>query len=89
MSEVRWEQPPPSGNDRYDWAAIGAQLVARPGEWAMVAVARNVGTSSQMAKKIRTSDYHPLAALGRFEAVARTVDGEPRVYARYIGGEPS
>lgn len=33
---VTWEEPPPAQRGRYDWAAIAAQLRAKPGEWAKV-----------------------------------------------------
>lgn len=86
MGVIRWEEPPASHRvDRYDWAAIGAELVAHPGIWAMVAVANNSVTAGAMANHIRNGKYLKLAELGRFDAKARSIDGENRVYARYIG----
>lgn len=81
---LRWEDPPPrGGTDRYDWDTIADQLVAQPGRWARVAVAPNASTAGQMAQRIRNGSYDALPA--GFDATARTVDGEARVYARYVG----
>lgn len=82
---LRWEQPPSRerGERRYDWARIADDLKANPGEWALVAVCPNPTTAASTARYIRNGKYKPLGA--GFDAVARTVDGEPRVYACYIG----
>lgn len=82
---IRWEDPPDRWGRRNDWAAIGAALVSRPRRWAHVLTAVNGQTAAQMARHIGAGKYSALAPLGRFEAKSRTVDGEPRVYARYIG----
>lgn len=82
---LRWEDPPPRGaTDRYDWDTIADQLTGQPGRWARVAVAPNASTAAQMARRIRDGLYDPLPA--GFEATSRTVEGEARVYARYVGG---
>lgn len=90
MSVIRWETPPAAkGAQVHDWAAIGAQLAAAPGRWALVAVCANGTVANSTAYNIRRGKYEPLMALGRFEAKSRTVDGEHRVYARYVGGDGS
>lgn len=90
MSVIRWEDPPASkGMAVHDWPAIGAQLVAAPGKWALVAVCANGATAGSTARHIRDGKYDPLAVLGLFEARSRTVGGEHRVYARYVGGAGS
>lgn len=33
---VEWETPPPTGKNRYDWLAIGAQLRAQPMTWGKI-----------------------------------------------------
>lgn len=86
MSVIRWEEPPPSkGMAVHDWPRIGAQLAAAPGKWALVAVCPNGGTAGSTARHVRDGKYEPLAVLGLFEAKSRTIDGEHRVYARYVG----
>ena len=85
MSVIRWEDPPDKWGKRNDWAGIGKALMSRPLHWAHVQTAVNGQTAGQMARHINAGKYSALAPLGRFEARSRTVDGEPRVYARYIG----
>lgn len=81
---LRWEDPPARmRGDRYDWVRIAKGLKAKPGKWALVAVCPNPTTAASTARHIREGKYLPLAA--DFDAVARTVDGEARVYARYVG----
>lgn len=82
MSVIRWEDPPDSMS--YDWPCIAADLKMRPGVWAIVAVPRNAGLAGQMAKHIRQSAYEAMHG-AQFEATARTVEAEHRVYARYVG----
>lgn len=86
MSAIRWEEPPARSHGRaYDWAAIGAALKAKPGQWALAVVCPNTATAGSTARYVRAGAYHALRELGRFEATARTVEGEARVYARYVG----
>ncbi|MEU3522307.1 hypothetical protein AB0E62_00260 [Streptomyces sp. NPDC038707] len=93
---LKWEEPPtrrshggrPYGTGKH--AEIAARLRRRPGRWAVVGAFKSTSVSASMARSIRAgvnmSAYTPA---GTFEAVARTVDGEHRVYARYVGGEGS
>lgn len=84
MSVIRWEDPP--GDRRgTDWAAVAKALRWRPGKWALVVVCNNAVTAGAVARDIRVSKYPALRDRGPFEAVARSVDGEARVYARYVG----
>lgn len=90
MSVIRWEEPPAAkGSPVHDWPAIGAQLAAAPWRWALVAVCANGTLANSTALNIRKGKYKPLEAIGRFEAKSRTVDGEHRVYARYVGRDGS
>jgi hypothetical protein len=90
VSVIRWENPPPRRKpDPVDWAAVGEALYNRPGEWAHVGSYGAAGTAGTVAYQISAGTKHSsLLAFGRFEAESRTVDGEHRVYARYVG-EPS
>lgn len=87
MTIPRWEDPPTSRRRGpvHDWAAIGAFLKRAPGAWAVVAVCDNGTLAGQTAKHVRSGKYGELGA--GFEAVSRLVDGEPRVYARYVGDQ--
>lgn len=83
---LRWEEPPEQkGGPVHDWRAIGEALRSRPNEWAMAVICRNSATAGSTALLIRRGRYDALGS--GFEAVARTVGGEARVYARYVGGE--
>lgn len=86
MTEPRREEPPPISRSerRYDWKGIAATLQADPGEWYKVLDCNTSANAATTARYIRESYYTPLRA-SRYEAVARTVDGEHRVYARYLG----
>lgn len=71
------------------WESRLRPLIGRVGEWA------RVGSSSKTAQRAaRTASNLRRAALalgririppGRWEFAARTVDGEHRIYARYLG----
>lgn len=97
MGVIGWEDPPPVVKDAggswvkvHDWESIAADLKSRPGRWAIATVCRNRGVASQVANAVRTGEYEVLRRQGPFEAVARQVDGEARVYARFLldpGGE--
>lgn len=91
MSIVRWEDPPPAdraralnGRGQTPWRAIVAELAANRGRWALVSVCRSQSTAGSTALMIRRS-MMPSFHGRQFEAVARRVDGEFRVYARYVG----
>ena len=83
---VRWEEPPQT-RSRHDWPEIIKQLRKRPGKWAMVATYSKPQIAYSTARAVRDGLYQGIEA-GTVEARARTVDGEARVYARYVG-EPS
>lgn len=86
---VRWEDPPRRGlGESHNWSGIDADLKLRPEQWALAVVCRNPSTAGQTARHIRDGGYQPMTPAGAFEATARTIDGEHRVYARYVG-EPS
>lgn len=67
------------------WAVAGRELMDTPGEWRHAASYFNLQTARVTASAIRRGQRSTLAALGRFEAEHRVVDGEYRVYARYVG----
>lgn len=85
---IKFEDPPPAKRavTVHDWPGISATLRARRGDWALVATCRNQNLASVTARQIRLGIRKELGQ--GFEATARTVDGEHRVYARYVG-DPS
>lgn len=84
---IRWEEPPPRrAAPAYDWPQIAKELQRRPGKWALIAVCPNTATAGSTARHIRNGAYEALRSVGIFDAVARTIDGEARVYAQYLGG---
>lgn len=92
MTEVTWSKPPPAANggksqregaERH--RELARQLKDSPGEWAHVATKRTSRLAGSHAHDIRRATLAAYRPAGSFEAVARTVDGEHRVYARYVG----
>ncbi|MER7908250.1 hypothetical protein [Streptomyces sp. NPDC096068] len=87
---ITFEPLPPHGSSqRGGWGihgAIAKELRARPGEWAHILTFDTVGSATATAYSIRKGARKAWAPAGSFEARSRTVDGEYRVYARYLGG---
>lgn len=94
---VTFEDPPPTRRGHHtptprptaDTGAATA-LRARPGEWAVITVrttaARTTAARAAVyAYGVSRGMRHAYRPAGAFEAKARTVDGEHRVYARYVG----
>lgn len=89
MSAVEFGELPDRSGRPYTvrtgkWAAIAAELRARPGEWAKVSTSTSNGTAYQIASQLRLGKYRPFQPAGQFEAVKRGFD----VWARFVG-EPS
>jgi hypothetical protein len=69
-----------------DHAAVAATLREAPGEWGPVQAYRSKTSADSAAYWIRTaSRLAAYAPAGAFEARVEYVDGEPTVYARYVG----
>lgn len=87
---VRFEEPAYEPFRRVESRQVFAdQLRARPGEWALLGRYVTGGVARQSAYEIRNAldpKDQPFAPAGAFEAEARTMFGEHRVYARYVGG---
>jgi hypothetical protein len=81
--------PPHRGRKRTGYvrkhAAIAALLRERPGDWARILTLSANNSAAAMAYAITAGKLSAYPA-GAFEAKSRTVDGESRVYARYVGG---
>lgn len=82
---ISWEEPPRRRAEaRYDWPDIAADLQSKPGAWAHALTCDTREIAGVTAKNIRESHYQALHG-HRYDAKARTVDGEFRVYACYLG----
>jgi hypothetical protein len=86
---IPWDQRLQIVNDDTtyaNWAEVGQALRRRPNRWALVAIYSTANAALSSATQVR---YGRRATTtigdGPFEAVARTVNGQHRLYARYTG----
>lgn len=88
--EVRFEPDSPMiPRTVKDRAAYADSLRTRPGVWALLGTHGTAGSARQGAYEIRVAAgprNAPFTPAGSFEAEARTMLGEYRVYVRYVGG---
>lgn len=84
---LTWEDPPAPHRraEQVDHAEIARKLKARPGQWAIVRKYSNSRTAGATASSIRIGRVTAYLPVGDWEATSRTVDGEYRVYVRYVG----
>ncbi len=92
--KLEWvEGPPPvtraggKAKGGRTYVSESAQLIAKPGQWAILR--RDFKSQDQaatLASYIRIGQLAAFSPSGAFEAVSRSVEGEYRVYARYVGG---
>jgi hypothetical protein len=88
LSRLRFEQPPAK---TYRTANISEsekaanKLRQRPDEWACIAIYDKGPTANTFAHQIRHGQIPAFKPEGSFEATARAVGNEHRVYARYVG----
>ncbi|MFI1472083.1 hypothetical protein [Streptomyces wuyuanensis] len=87
MTILRFEKSAPmvpsSSEDR---AEVAAALKATPGTWALLGQRKVPGSARQDAYSVRLG-LHGWAMFGPgYEAEARTLFGEHRIYVRYVGG---
>ena len=89
---VRFEEPtPPAPHGAAARQGFADQLRTRPGVWALLGTYDNARTARTSAYHIRAAanpQNQPFAPAGTFEAEARLVCGEARVYVRFVGGDP-
>ena len=86
MSELKFEAPP--SQKRVTWGRhheVARKLKAKPGEWAVVGVYNASNTAAAIARQVKRATLSAYEPAGAFEAISRTVDGEYRAYARYVG----
>jgi len=82
-SAVEFLGPPPPAETKH--GKIARALRGRPSEWAVVQRVASIARAASAAQAIRSAKLNAYEPAGAFQAVARTVEGEHRVYARYIG----
>ncbi|UQA91617.1 hypothetical protein [Streptomyces halobius] len=89
MVEIQFEEPPavPGAvrRPRGEHAEIAAELRKAPGQWALVGLQPTAKSAGSVSYAIRTAKLLAYDPPGSFEAVARTVDGEHRLYVRFMG----
>lgn len=88
--EIRFEDPPPphrngASTPPADYPLIAATLCRAPGRWALIGIAGTSQRAAGWAFRIREGMVDTLAIRGAFDAVSRTVGGEHRVYAKFLG----
>jgi hypothetical protein len=85
---VVWEEPPDRGiaKDRVSHYQRASVLRSRPREWGIVSTYTTSSIAASIAQSIRRGTTAAWRPVGAYEAMARTVKGEHRVYARYVGG---
>ena len=88
---VRFEEPAHEPFRRVESRELFADVLrARPGEWALLGKYATAGTMRQAAYEVRHAldpKDQPFAPAGSFEAIARSMFGEHRVYVRFVGGD--
>lgn len=77
MTDLKWQDPPPSkGGRKAKWPIVGEQLKAHPEQWALVAESVSGGASGSVKRGLGPN----------FQIATRTrTDGKFDVYARYVG----
>ena len=93
MSIIRFEDPPPPAHPRYAPRSketapdVAAELIGARGDWALVRefTEQRAGTARSAAAVINKGRIPAYRPAGEFEAVTRTVGGQVRLYARYVG----
>lgn len=85
---LRFEAPPLASRTPRGRAVeedVVPQLRKHPGQWAIIHCANTRAAAYAMAHQIRHGVLASYRPAGAFEALGRTVDGEYRVYARFVG----
>lgn len=81
---LTWETPPTThrGPEAGKYVEVFETLRGRPGEWARLDT--GLKSLASLSTPIKNGDLVGCEA-GEFEATTRTVDGESRLYVRYVG----
>lgn len=77
--------PPVRGGGGGKWIPVLEELKARSGQWAIIGVKASSSLAHSTALNLKHGRVQRPS--GKFEFATRRVDGEHRVYGRYIGPE--
>lgn len=87
MSGLRWETPPPTGNNKSTlsmWGPVCDALEARAGEWAVVYEQSDDHTTVQARNKKNSLMGFAFRHKLDLETVSRQVNGRIVMYARVV-----
>lgn len=87
-TQLRFEDPPLANRNPKGRAVekdVIRQLQDAPMQWAIVHYADTRAGAYAMAHQIRRGVLASYRPAGHFQALGRTVKGQFRVYARYVG----
>lgn len=91
MNEFRFENPPVRmyGHRPVSPETLFAADTLRrhPGQWAMIRTAEKASTLSAASQGVKGGKPRCFSPAGAFESTLRKVDGEYRLYVRYVGEE--
>ncbi len=72
----------PSARTETNWKLISQQLREDPGVWYLLAIGGHGLMQHNRIVKGRTGNWWPA---GSYEATIRSIDGQTRLYGRYVG----
>ena len=81
---IQWETPPATSL-RQRQMEIAEALRSKPGCWALVSTHASAAAAAASASRIRTGKRKAFVPAFAFDAAPRLVDGQARVYVRYVG----
>lgn len=86
--EIRFDGPSHAVPKQAGRELFAAELRKHPGEWALLGRVGTMGSGGTLAWQIRGAreTMTAFAPAGAYEAEAKTLLGEHRVYVRYVGG---
>lgn len=88
MDELEWGDPPRhEGRTYHRHQQIAKSLRDRKGEWAHVTY-NSARAATHAASKANRGGILAYTPAGDFEAVYRQIDGEYRMYIRFLGDGP-
>jgi hypothetical protein len=85
VTELKFEDPPPPKRAPRGFEEIAQKLKDSPGKWAVIAVYPDRSGAGSQRMRVTRGLTRPWQPAGDFEATARAIDGEYRLYARYMG----
>lgn len=87
---MKWEDPPNEIGKKTKWYREAQELRKNPKRWALLIAKPKVTgdrTFNDLAGNISYGRLSAFSPAGSFQATTQIVDGEVRVYVRYVGDE--